>query len=93
MPKVLMTLSPFAAARAFYRVWGPVAERLHYAEDVDAGFDAGEFSGPWHADYYEAKYNEALAKVAAAMHASENWLRYAVAAYDHAVPVGSYASA
>src|SRR5690242_6432172 len=38
-----------AAVRAFRRAWAPQAEAQAQAEVADAGFDAGEWSGPAHA--------------------------------------------
>lgn len=52
------------AVRAFRRVWGPKSEALGEAEAADAGFDAGEFSGPAHANIQLDEYNAALERVA-----------------------------
>lgn len=52
------------AARVFNRVYAPIAERRSLAEDADAGFDAGEWSGPAHARDADREYVRTLRSVA-----------------------------
>lgn len=52
------------AARAFIRVWNPMAEQLAYAADADAGFDGGEWSAPAHGALREYEFEKCIARVA-----------------------------
>lgn len=51
-----MSITLKHAARAFHRVWCGILQDLCAAEEADAGFDAGEFSGKFHADIQDKAY-------------------------------------
>lgn len=52
------------AVRAFRKVWTPLFEGMIEAEEADAAFDAGEWSGEAHSNLQDERYNEILAKIA-----------------------------
>lgn len=52
------------AVRALRRVWAPIGSALAEAEEADAGFDAGEFSGPWHANFADDEWHRVIRGVA-----------------------------
>jgi len=54
----------YPAVRAFTRAWAPIAESHAEGAQADAGFDAGEFSGPAHATLEHDAYWAALERVA-----------------------------
>ena len=58
-----MTPINFPAVRALSRALRPVQEARELAERADAGFDAGEWSGPLHAEAAEQEAGEMAAKV------------------------------
>jgi hypothetical protein len=51
------------AVRTYFRLMKPKWEARDYAESADAGFDAGEWSGPWHATENEREEAEVQARV------------------------------
>lgn len=53
-------MSTKLAIRTFARLWAPISESFDEANQVDHGFDAGEFGGPASANAELAEY-EALA--------------------------------
>ena len=55
----------YVAVRAFRKVWEPIAAEHELAAEMDAGFDAGEWSGPAHANLECAAYEACLHRVAA----------------------------
>lgn len=57
-------MSRFAPAKAFERIWEPIALDLDTGRLADAGFDGGEFSGPAHDTYYDRAYQALLERVA-----------------------------
>lgn len=54
----------FRAVRAFDRIIGPKFHSLFLAEEADAGFDGGEFSGPAHGEDVDSVINEVAQTVA-----------------------------
>lgn len=55
----------YAAVRAFRKVFAPIEFSLAVGREADAGFDAGEWSGPAHSRIEEQEHAECVARVAA----------------------------
>jgi hypothetical protein len=53
------------AVRAFNRVWGPISDQLEMGAQADAGFDAGEWSGPANSELLGQEFFRCLDMVAA----------------------------
>lgn len=45
----------WTAVRAYHKLIKPIAEQSAFAAQADAGFDGGEFSGPWHDKRFETE--------------------------------------
>jgi hypothetical protein len=71
------------AAKTALRVWAPKAVQLDLIERADAGFDGGEWSGPWHAERQREAYERTLAEVAPRFGLTAPQLEYAIEVYEH----------
>lgn len=72
----------YAAVRAFNRIWSPIGARLRMAEEADAGFDAGEFSGAYHHEVQGDEWGRVIRVVAASYGIPTNVLENDLARYD-----------
>ena len=54
------------AVDCFNRSWAPVAEKLAEAQECDAHFDGGEWSGPAHDSIWQKQHDQMLDTVAEA---------------------------
>lgn len=66
----------WAAVRAYRRAAGPIIQASGEAEEADAGFDGGEWSGPAHATMLEERLVELERRVAARFNLTRRELMY-----------------
>ena len=57
-------MNKFLPVRSFQKIWSVKSDAISFAAEMDAGFDAGEFSGPMHGERAEGEYEATLRYVA-----------------------------
>lgn len=74
-------MNKFLPARSFIKIWNAKAEKFSRAAELDAMFDGGEFSGPYHFEMASDDYNKTLASVASRFDITASKLENLV--YEH----------